>query len=149
MRGRIVAVIRVVAVGCVAVVLHAAVGVGANDRPAPPVLTLPGAALRATADQPQAAPGAGHGWLIDRHVAAGLTCAACHATMPARPVATTTCLGCHGGSYDRLAAMTAADDPNPHQSHQGAVPCAACHHVHVASENFCAQCHREFAFKVP
>jgi hypothetical protein len=97
----------------------------------------------------QAVPGAGHGFLINKHIAAKLTCADCHPTMPAQPTATATCLGCHGGTYDVLAAQTGADEPNPHQSHQGDVPCAACHHVHKASENFCAQCHTEFHFKTP
>jgi len=97
-----------------------------------------------------AAPGAGHGFLIDTHLAAGLHCAACHIeSPPARPVAMATCLGCHGGSYDRLAATTASDHPNPHQSHQGDVPCAACHSIHRASENFCASCHTDFRLNMP
>ena len=101
------------------------------------------------ADQPQTAPGTGHGFLIDQHLAAGVACSACHTTTPIRPTSTATCLSCHGGTYDKLAAMTAADDPNPHQSHQGEVPCTVCHHVHMASENFCSQCHSEFEFKLP
>ncbi|MGA3399348.1 MAG: cytochrome c3 family protein [Acetobacteraceae bacterium] len=101
------------------------------------------------ADQPQPAPGAGRGFLIDKHIAAGLTCSTCHTTTPDQPVSTATCLRCHGGTYSKLAAMSAADNPNPHQSHQGEVPCGTCHHVHAASENFCSQCHSEFDFKVP
>jgi len=101
------------------------------------------------ADQPQAVPGAGHGFLIDKHMAAGLTCDACHKTTPIEPTAMSTCLSCHGGTYGKLAAMSASHYPNPHQSHQGAVPCAACHHVHMKSENFCSRCHHEFGFKVP
>ena len=160
MRRRIVAVIRVVAAACLPLVLHTAAGSAANGHPAPgawdlpgastwAVANQPGASIRAVADQPQAVPGAGQGFLTDRHIAAGLTCTACHTTTPNQPVSTGTCLSCHGGTYDKLAAMTAADDPNPHQSHQGAVPCVTCHHVHLASENFCSQCHAEFDFRVP
>ncbi len=149
MRRRIVAVIGVVAAVCFVLGRHAAVGVGADGDPAVGAWHWPGSAIRVVADQASVAPGSNHGFLIDKHLAAGLTCTACHTTTPMRPIPTATCLSCHGGSYDRLAAMSAADDPNPHQSHQGAVPCAACHHVHMASESFCAQCHSEFAFKVP
>jgi len=97
--------------------------------------------LNAFAQAPSA-PGAGKGFLIDKHLAAKLTCAACHGENPPRaapPMA--TCLGCHGGTYEKLAATTAADRPNPHSSHQGPVPCTNCHHVHKASETFCNSCH--------
>ncbi|HUI95852.1 MAG TPA: cytochrome c3 family protein [Xanthobacteraceae bacterium] len=92
--------------------------------------------------QSASAPGSGHGYLIDKHLAAKLACAACHAESPpqtAPPMA--TCLGCHGGSYEKLAQASASHDPNPHASHQGPVPCATCHHVHSASQNFCNSCH--------
>jgi len=97
-------------------------------------------AVRAAAQAP-AAPGSGHGFLIDKHVAAGVNCAGCHAKAPPPQVpAVTVCTGCHG-SYQQIAAKTASDHPNPHASHQGDVPCASCHHVHKASESFCDQCH--------
>jgi fumarate reductase flavoprotein subunit len=91
--------------------------------------------------QAQGGPGAGHGFLIDKHRAAGVNCAGCHkdAPPPNAPQAM-ACLGCHG-SYSQLAAKTAADQPNPHASHLGELTCSACHHVHMASELFCAQCH--------
>lgn len=104
---------------------------------------------QAVADQTPAAPGAGHGFLIDKHIAAGLTCDSCHSAGSFRPTPTTTCLRCHGGAYSRLAAMTAESNPNPHQSHQGEVTCASCHHIHAASENFCSQCHSDFDFRTP
>jgi hypothetical protein len=92
--------------------------------------------------QSPSAPGSGHGFLIDEHMAANLTCSACHAENPPHNAPqTATCLGCHGGTYDKLAAMTASDQPNPHDSHQGTVPCSSCHHVHVASQTFCNSCH--------
>src|SRR5664280_3562494 len=47
--------------------------------------------------QAPAAPGAGHGFLIDKHVAAGLTCAKCHIESTAKAPETATCLACHGG----------------------------------------------------
>ena len=96
-----------------------------------------------------AAPGAGHGFLIDKHIAAGLTCSKCHAeSPPAKGPDTATCLTCHGGTYAKLAAMTSKDDPNPHASHQGDVDCAECHHVHTASVTLCDQCH-SFGMKTP
>src|SRR5579863_1361518 len=56
-----------------------------------------------------AAPGAGHGFLIDKHLAAGLTCASCHANAPppAAP-AMSACTSCHG-SYEQIAAKSASD----------------------------------------
>jgi hypothetical protein len=66
-----------------------------------------------------------------------------------QPPTTAACLRRYGQTYDALAAQSAADQPNPHQSHQGEVPSASCHHVHMASENACVQCHSDFAFKVP
>jgi len=91
--------------------------------------------------QAPTAPGAGHGFLIDKHVAAGLTCVKCHTESTAKAPEMATCLSCHGGTYDELAAMTAKDQPNPHSSHRGQVPCAECHHVHIASVTLCSQCH--------
>jgi hypothetical protein len=86
--------------------------------------------------------------LIDRHKAAGIACAGCHTeSPPAKAVTTATCIGCHG-AYTVIAAKTAKDDPNPHASHRGDLPCESCHKVHKASVDFCAQCH-DFSFKVP
>ncbi|HEY1310496.1 MAG TPA: cytochrome c3 family protein, partial [Pseudolabrys sp.] len=64
-------------------------------------------------------PGAGHGFLIDKHVAAGVTCAKCHTVSTAKAPETAACLSCHGGTYAKLAEMTQADQPNPHASHRG------------------------------
>lgn len=91
--------------------------------------------------QAPAAPGAGHGFLIDKHVAAGLSCDKCHTETAAKAPDTAACLSCHGGTYGKLAAMTDKDQPNPHVSHQGEVPCAECHHVHKASVTLCNRCH--------
>jgi len=90
----------------------------------------------------EASPGAGHGYLIDKHIAAHLSCSACHSeTPPAAAPETAKCLTCHGGSYRALAAGTVNDQPNPHQSHQGELACSSCHHVHKASVTMCSSCH--------
>jgi Cytochrome c3 len=98
--------------------------------------------------QAPTAPGSGHGYLIDKHIAAGLTCASCHRDAPPpKAPEMTACTGCHG-SYSQIAAKTAFDQPNPHASHLGEIPCAACHPVHRASESLCDQCHT-FGMKPP
>jgi fumarate reductase flavoprotein subunit len=99
------------------------------------------AALVTNAASQSATSGGGHGFLIDKHVAARVTCAQCHTVGMAAPPTTVACLTCHGGTYQKLAVSTAKDMPNPHQSHQGEIPCAECHHVHKASVTVCNQCH--------
>jgi hypothetical protein len=96
--------------------------------------------LEAVAQAPRG-PGGGHGFLIDKHIGAGLNCASCHhdAPPPNAPEMA-VCLMCHG-SYQQIASKTASDQPNPHASHVGEIPCASCHHVHKASEMFCNGCH--------
>ena len=92
--------------------------------------------------------GSGHGFLIDRHTAAGLNCASCHAeSPPSKAPDNSACMKCHG-SYADVAAKTAQDQPNPHASHLGQIPCTSCHHVHQASQIYCAQCHN-FDMKTP
>lgn len=94
------------------------------------------------------APGAGHGFLIDKHVAAALNCASCHSeSPPAKAPDSAVCSKCHG-SYKDVAATTGADQPNPHASHLGDIPCTSCHKIHQASVTYCAQCHN-FDFKTP
>ena len=95
--------------------------------------------LHALAQSP--APGAGHGFLIDKHFKAGVDCAKCHTQSTATPPTMATCLNCHGGTYAKLAAMTEKDAPNPHLSHRGDEPCESCHHIHMASVTLCNQCH--------
>jgi fumarate reductase flavoprotein subunit len=87
------------------------------------------------------APGSGHGFLIDKHTAAGLNCASCHAeSPPSKAPDNSACMKCHG-SYADVAAKTAQDQPNPHASHLGQILCTSCHHVHQASQTYCSQCH--------
>ena len=104
---------------------------------------------RAPAVPRAGAPGAGHGFLIDRHMAAGLKCTACHPEgHPAQQPDMAVCTNCHG-SYGQIAAKTASDQPNPHESHLGSVACATCHHVHRASQTYCAICHTNFNMTTP
>jgi len=100
------------------------------------------------AAQAPAAPGAGHGYLIDKHAAAGVNCAACHAeSPPSKPADQAACVKCHGTNA-QMATKTSSDQPNPHASHLGEVACTSCHHVHQASVLYCAQCHN-FDLKTP
>lgn len=103
--------------------------------------SLQAAVLRTFSYAQRSAPGAGHGFLIDKHMAAGLACGACHTEPAPAAVSMATCLSCHGGTYANLAARTTNSLPNPHASHRGEEPCGSCHHVHVASETVCNQCH--------
>src|ERR1035437_2765557 len=79
---------------------------------------LPAGALAAPAApaSPTPAPPGGvvRGLLYERHLAAGVPCAACHAEKPPATAAdASTCLNCHGPA-SALIAKTAGDTPNPH-----------------------------------
>jgi nitrate/TMAO reductase-like tetraheme cytochrome c subunit len=50
------------------------------------------------------------------------------------------CLNCHI-SYDHIAVQTASLARNPHDSHNGQLPCSNCHTSHGAQVDYCAQCH--------
>lgn len=98
------------------------------------------------------------------HLKAGLTCASCHGKGDVRrykPVATATCLGCHGDRavlIKRTAHVnktvqetspvtgrieTVTKDLNPHSGHhdRGRLDCFECHREHKVSRILCAQCH--------
>ena len=105
------------------------------------------AASLAFAAEPAPAKGA-TALLADRHAAKSLACDACHAeSPPAKAVATAKCQSCHG-NHEKVAARTEKVEPNPHQSHQGPMDCAECHHLHKASEDACSKCHVT-SYKVP
>jgi fumarate reductase flavoprotein subunit len=108
--------------------------------------------LHAATQAPEA-PGAGNGFLIDKHLAAKLECASCHTEKPPsrHPETKVICLGCHGPTYNDLAKQTIQKIPNPHASHRGELACGNCHHVHKASELLCDNCHRgrKFDLKTP
>lgn len=89
-------------------------------------------------------------FLADRHSAKGVSCQSCHGPDLKNPEMPTidTCTACH--KTDALVKKTEKVKPtNPHVSpHYGqTLECTNCHMGHMASENFCNQCH-EFDFKV-
>ena len=86
------------------------------------------------------------------HNAEGVKCVKCHGTAKKTdPVPQETCLSCHGdGDSKKLAASTAKVKPvNPHENrHYGTeADCNLCHHVHVPSVNYCADCHPRYDLK--
>jgi hypothetical protein len=95
-----------------------------------------------------AQPGQSQPMLADRHKDAGVDCQACHGQSPptgAAPVV--ACAGCHG-DIAKVAERTQSLHPNPHESHEGEMPCDECHHAHKLSVDYCAKCH-QFGFQVP
>lgn len=117
----------------------------AHTAPLPAALAPP-----PDATLPSPGPDPGSANLLTRHREIGLSCLSCHReNPPAASVATDECKSCHG-SDDDIADLT--DDngaSNPHASHNGPLPCEKCHHVHRASENFCATCHADQTGDVP
>lgn len=107
----------------------------------------------------QQAPGSGHGFLIDKHLTAGVNCASCHTEKPpAKAAADSACAKCHTGPNGQFVGVGAKQyafdggvtvTVNPHQPHFIEIPCGECHHVHAASVNFCEQCHLMKDMKVP
>lgn len=67
--------------------------------------------------------------------------------LPKKNITEGTCIACHG-SYKKIAEKTEELDVNPHDSHQGEVPCTRCHSGHKKSVLFCNGCH-EFPMTVP
>ena len=54
------------------------------------------------------------------------------------------CLGCHGGTYESVAARTESyGDSNPHDSvHGGYLSCNVCHaRGNAVTSNYCLECH--------
>ena len=91
------------------------------------------------------------GPLLEKHNARQIACASCHKEAPNRKPAGAVCLTCHG-DQKALAARSANAKPNPHAPPHLAPgetqDCNDCHHLHQASENACADCHRGFRFNV-
>ncbi len=50
------------------------------------------------------------------------------------------CLKCHI-SYEHVATLTDFLAKNPHQNHNGQLPCKTCHVSHGAQIDYCSQCH--------
>lgn len=91
--------------------------------------------------------GAASSGLLDGvHLRAGRACEDCHGPLPESGAPTVPdvekCLSCHGGTYEALAARTAAlGEGNPHDSHKGPLACALCHGVHKPFDYYCNACH--------
>lgn len=135
--------------------------------PLPPLSTVlatatkPATAVPTAAPKPEAAKSVGvktveevtksaptSPFMDGKHVAKGLQCAACHTTMPPKGAPETkVCLSCHKGSYTAMAEVTAKVNPNPHTSHEGEIPCTACHKSHEPFVYGCgkAGCHTEYS----
>jgi hypothetical protein len=128
---------RSILLACCLLLLSAGVPVFVHAQPTPAQPAAPGPVNPGTAP------------LLEKHSDFGLDCITCHdESPPAKPVATTVCLSCHG-SYDDIADLT--DDKganNPHASHNGPLDCGKCHGVHRPSVNFCKECHA-FDLEVP
>ncbi|MDO4937362.1 MAG: cytochrome c3 family protein [Sutterellaceae bacterium] len=97
---------------------------------------------------------AGDGTLADRHINRGQKCDACHETMNKLKTYGDygVCASCHG-DYDAMIKRTQAKyanspDPNPHDEHDGALPCTECHKGHTRGKNYCGECH-SYTYKVP
>jgi hypothetical protein len=60
--------------------------------------------------------------------------------LPKRKFDDKMCLKCHI-SYDHVAQLTDFLPRNPHNNHQGALPCSTCHVSHGQQVNYCSQCH--------
>ena len=92
-------------------------------------------------------------FLADRHVSRGIQCQSCHTESGKLKEYKEfgICSSCHG-DYDAVIKKTAGKykdaDPNPHDQHDGNLPCTECHHGHSPSKNYCADCH-SYTYNVP
>ena len=94
-------------------------------------------------------------FLGDRHCSRGVSCEACHGDSKSGEMLLDNeqheaCVACHGW-YDQIAEKTVPENPddmNPHNQHDGNLPCTECHKGHKASVNYCSECHY-YTFDVP
>lgn len=86
------------------------------------------------------------------HQKQGVTCINCHGTnVPVAKAPVSACLQCHANSKDGRYVGTGAKkyafdghttkQINPHVAHLVDLPCTECHKTHVASVNYCNNCH--------
>ena len=58
------------------------------------------------------------------------------------------CMVCHG-DYPAMKALTKDAKPNPHDSHQGPIPCTECHRQHKPPVVKCLECPEgKYTFKI-
>lgn len=84
------------------------------------------------------------------HAKAGVHCYNCHQEEKPtkKAVASESCMVCHG-DYPAMKALTQDAKPNPHDSHQGEIPCIECHRQHQAPKVKCLECHEgKFKFNI-
>jgi fumarate reductase flavoprotein subunit len=84
------------------------------------------------------------------HEQKNITCIKCHnSATPTAAASSMTCLKCHGNAEGKFIGTDrkftfdggVTVNANPHQSHLVELPCTECHKMHVASVNYCNQCH--------
>jgi hypothetical protein len=103
-------------------------------------LGLLGVGLQAGEERPLPAP----------HVKAKLICHDCHQKEKPTTAAVPdeACMVCHG-DYPAMKALTKDAKPNPHDSHQGEIPCTECHRQHKPPAVKCLECHQgKYTFKI-
>lgn len=93
--------------------------------------------------------------LADRHAARSVSCEGCHvmkgnAEIKKDAKGHEACVTCHG-YYPEMIKRTekAGEEVNPHDQHDGDLPCTQCHKGHKAGVNYCEECHGTFVFEVP
>jgi fumarate reductase flavoprotein subunit len=95
--------------------------------------------VRAAEDRPLPAP----------HAKAKVICHDCHHKEKPTTAAVPdeACMVCHG-DYPAMKALTKDAKPNPHDSHQGPIPCTECHRQHKPPAVKCLECHEgKYSFK--
>lgn len=97
------------------------------------------------------ADGAKAQFMAGSHMKKGLDCATCHPSSKINDSETEIngqCVQCHGDMV-AMGKISAAIEPNPHDSHLGNISCTACHAGHEESTTYCSNCHDFPSLKVP
>lgn len=97
------------------------------------------------------ADGAKAQFMAGSHMKKGLDCATCHPSSKINDSETEIngqCVQCHG-DMAAMGKISAAIEPNPHDSHLGNISCTACHAGHEESTTYCSNCHDFPSLKVP
>ncbi|MGV8084311.1 MAG: cytochrome c3 family protein [Coriobacteriia bacterium] len=127
---------------------------GCADSKASPAASGKGSEAASTATT-----GTAGAMTMNKHTEFGVQCSSCHKETDQSAYSAPNqeaCLSCHGGSYDKLAALTAdaagssTYAVNPHASHIGDADCALCHKNHQDSVLYCNDCHTpKFEYAIP